>query len=342
MNLKNLNVKIHKSIDNNLKNKKIKKIYKIFENSLRINSNFIVALSGGADSLALSYLAKIYSIKNSLNVKFFIVDHKLRNESTLEANTVKKILAKFNIKVEILTWRGIKPKKNIQSLARKKRYELLLSKCEKLGVNNLLFAHHQNDLFENFFIRILRGSGLRGLVSFNKASKIRNINILRPLLDLNKKDLVFISKFIFNFCVKDPSNYDNKFLRVRVRNLLTELEKEGLDNKKLFNTLKNLQSTDSAIKFFVNKNLEENSFFYLKKNQSILSMDFFHQPNEIVFRSFSNVLKMISKNYYHVRGKKLDKIILQIREKNFSKATLGGCVIKKVNKSVIIAKEHKI
>ena len=57
-------------------------------------------------------------------------------------------------------------------------------------------------------------------------------------------------------------------------------------------------------------------------------MDFFHQPNEIVFRSFSNVLKMISKNYYHVRGKKLDKIILQIREKKFLKATLGGCVIK--------------
>ena len=48
--------------------------------SLKINENFIVAVSGGPDSLALAFLAKIYSIKNNLKSKFLIVDHKLRNE----------------------------------------------------------------------------------------------------------------------------------------------------------------------------------------------------------------------------------------------------------------------
>ena len=62
------------------------------------------------------------------------MDHKLRKESTDEAFKVKKILNNFNIKSEILTWNGKKPSKNIQSLARKKRYDLLFS-----NVNNLKF-----------------------------------------------------------------------------------------------------------------------------------------------------------------------------------------------------------
>ena len=341
MSLKNSNVKIPKFLKDHLKNKKIIKIFKIFENSLKINSGFAVAVSGGADSLALSFLAKIYSIKKNLKAKFIIVDHKLRSESSLEAHSVKKILNKLDIKAEVLTWKGNKPKTNIQSIARKKRYELLLLKCKKSRINNILFAHHQNDVFENFFIRILRGSGLKGLVSFNnKESKIGKINILRPLLDLSKKDLIFISKFIFNFYVEDPSNYDKKFLRIRIRKLLQVLEKEGLDNKKFNSTLNNLQYSDQAINFYVKQNLRENSFLSSKKGQSILSNNFFLQPYEIVFRSLTDLIKIIGKKYYPVRGKKLEKIIKEIKKKRFFKATLGGCIIKKVNQTVIIAKEY--
>ncbi|MDC0398026.1 tRNA lysidine(34) synthetase TilS, partial [Candidatus Pelagibacter sp.] len=127
MSLKSLNVskKTHKFLLNKLKDKRILQIYKKFENDLVINQDFIVAVSGGPDSLALSFLAKIFSIKNFLNVKYLIVDHKLRKESTSEAKYVQKILKKYLISLEILIWNGPKPKKNIQSLARDKRYELL-------------------------------------------------------------------------------------------------------------------------------------------------------------------------------------------------------------------------
>ena len=170
MSLKNSSatIKIHNLFKEKLKNKKISKIYKNFENSLKIDSNFIVAVSGGPDSLALAFLAKLYSIKKNINSKFFIVDHKLRKESTLESKFIKKLLKKNLINSEILTWKGAKPSTNIQSLARKKRYELLISKCNQLNINNILLGHHQDDLFENFFIRLLRGSGLKGLVSLEK------------------------------------------------------------------------------------------------------------------------------------------------------------------------------
>ena len=92
MSQKNLNVssKTHKFLLNKLKDKRTFQIYKKFEDNLPTNENFIVAVSGGPDSLALSYLAKIYSIKKSLNIKYFMIDHKLRKDSTTEANFVKK------------------------------------------------------------------------------------------------------------------------------------------------------------------------------------------------------------------------------------------------------------
>ena len=122
MSLKNLNVatKIPRVLANKIRNKKINQIYKKFEQSLNLDENLAVAVSGGSDSLALAFLAKIYSFKRSVKVKFFIVDHKLRKDSSKEAKIVKKILKKFKINLEILTWRGEKPKKISNLLHEKK------------------------------------------------------------------------------------------------------------------------------------------------------------------------------------------------------------------------------
>ena len=68
--------------------------------------------------------------------------------------------------------------------------------------------------------------------------------------------------------------------------------------------------------------------------------DFFYQPYEIVFRSLSVVLKIVGKNYYPARGKKIDKLIEKINNNNFVKVTLANCVIKKVNNTIIVSKEH--
>ena len=113
MSPKNLNVsnKTHKLLLNKLKDKRIFHIYKKFENLLNISESFIVAVSGGPDSLALSFLTKIYSIKKSLKIKYFIIDHKLRKNSTLEAKYVEKQLKKNLINLNILTWNGKNPKK---------------------------------------------------------------------------------------------------------------------------------------------------------------------------------------------------------------------------------------
>ncbi len=341
MSLKNLNaIKTHKNLISKLSNKKIKSFFKIFEKNFEIKESFAVAVSGGPDSLALAFLTKIFSIKHNLNCKYFIVDHKLRKNSTLEAKKVKKILSSFGIKVELLTWRGKKPVSNIQSLARKKRYNLLISKCKSLKISNLIVGHHLDDLFENFFIRMIRGSGLKGLTSFGKKTTIDEINLIRPLLNFEKKNLEYISDYVFNFFVKDPSNENIDFKRVKIRKIINDFKFSGLNQDKLFLTLKNLKISDKSIKFYTEQNKRDNSTLDKKNKKLILNEIFFSQPYEVVFRSFSDSLKIIGKRYFTARGKKIDNILQMIEKNALKKETLGGCIVKKVNRTVIITKEY--
>ena len=185
--------KIHKQLLNKLRDKRIYKIYNKFENNLNLNNDFTVAVSGGPDSLALAFF-KIYSIKKSLKIKYFLVDHKLRNNSSVEALFVKKFLKDFSIDLDILKGMGKKPKNNIQSLARKKRYNLLINQSKKFKINHILFGHHEDDVYENFLIRLLRGSGLKGIVSLDKTTLINNANILRPLINVEKRFNLHLKK----------------------------------------------------------------------------------------------------------------------------------------------------
>ena len=344
MSPKNLNAsnKTHKDLLNNLRDKKIFKIYRKFENIFSLKNDFIVGVSGGSDSLALCFLTKIYSIKKSLNAYYFIVNHRLRKNSSIEAQSVKNLLKKYNIKLDILNWYGKKPSSNIQSLARNKRYSLLIKQSKKLNIKNILTGHHIDDLYENFFIRISRGSGLNGLVSFSEKTQIDKVNILRPLISFDKKYLNYVTTKVFNFYIDDPFNKDNKFKRVRIRKLIKNLQNDGLDKNKFLLTIKNLTDSNETIKFYVAKNLKDNSFINLDKSKIILNENFFNQPYEVTFRSLMEIIKFVGNKYYPVRGKKIDTIIHKLKgETGFSlKLTLGNCIIQKVNQSVIVVKEH--
>ena len=76
--------------------------------------------------------------------------------------------------------------------------------AKKYGIQNILLGHHLDDLFENFFIRILRGSGLKGLISLDKETHKNQVNLIRPLIKIDKKDLIYISNYIFGSYIKDP------------------------------------------------------------------------------------------------------------------------------------------
>ncbi len=351
MKKKSLSVK-RKNLKNSIfspqiRNKRIKKIYERFE--FLINQKefkgYLVAVSGGADSLALAYFSKCYQIKNkNKNFHYVHVDHKLRDTSSNEAQTLKKILKKFKIECKIITWKKKTNTKKTQSESRDYRFKVFKDFCKTKKINTLLLGHHFDDFQENFFIRLLRGSGLKGLVSFYNYRNLQrnNIYIVRPLLDFSKEDLLYVTKNTFNFHIDDPSNRSLEYLRSRVRFMINNLKKNGLDEKKFKMTFENLISSNNSIEFFVQKNISENSYISPSKNnkRALLTSKFFGSTDEIILRSFTKILQDISGRYFPARGKGVSRIINQIKQKSLTKTTLGGCVIEKLENSVVISKEN--
>ena len=200
--------------------------------------------------------------------------------------------------------------------------------CKKKKINALLLAHHQDDVYENFFIRMLRGSGIRGLTSFSSKDTYINKNLkgYRPFLDGTKETLLKVTNKVFGYFIDDPSNYNNEFLRIRIRNLLNNLKHEGFNKEKFYLTYCNLHSANETLKYYSDQNNLKNTNFFSnnKKNTIVINFKFFKQPNEIVLRSLSSLISKTNRKYYPPRGKIMLKKINEIRGNSFKKTTVGG------------------
>ena len=240
-----------------------------------------------------------------------------------------------------MNWNEKKPKSNIQSLARVKRYELIRKECLKDRNNFIFIAHHLDDLYENFVIRLLRGSGLKGLVSFNQFKTIYDdkLKIFRPLIGFTKNDLNFISTKVFKFKFEDPSNKNTDFKRIRIRNLINNLKSEGMNLEKLRLTINNLSDSNLTISYYVEENIQSNSKYFSQKKHYILNSSFFNQPNEIVFRSLINLIRKIGNKYYPPRGKSISQLLLKFKSGEIKKINISGCILEKIDNSFIIYKE---
>jgi len=294
------------------------------------------------DSLCLAYFSKIYSSEFGNKTHVLIVDHNLRKESHKEALVVKEMLKKRGIQSVILRWKGKIPKSNIQKKARDLRYLLISDYCTKKNIKYLATAHHEDDQIENFFIRLLRGSGLTGLSSMRiNANYSNHLKIIRPFLHFKKIDLKYITLNYFKTYIKDPSNEDEKFLRVRVRKYKKDMEREGLDTKKIIKTVDNLVSANQALNFYKNKALYKHVSFVSKKRCLINRKIFSDEAGEIIFKSFSDILSLVSGTYYPPRSKKITNLINRLKKDKFTKSTLGGCVVEEKDSFILISKEMK-
>ena len=150
----------------------------------------------------------------------------------------------------------------------------------------------------------------------------------------------FITKSTFNFNIQDPSNENDNFLRIKIRKLIDQLKQYGLSFEKFNLTLKNLSQSNIAIEYYVKKNITENTRILSKKKSIIINEIFFNQPEEVVFRSLSKLIHKIGNKKSFTRGRKIVSLINDIKyNKNLRKKTLSGCILEKVNKSIIISKE---
>jgi tRNA(Ile)-lysidine synthase len=321
--------------------KDLSNIFLNFKNKLDHlgKKNYAVAVSGGPDSLALVALTRAYSFIKKTDFYYVLVDHNLRKNSSKEANLAKSLLKKNKINLKIILNKK-KITRNIQGSARSARYEILSNYCKKNKINTLLTAHNLEDQVETFFIRLSRGSGLKGLSSMNSLSKIdHKITLYRPLLDIKKKFLIKISKVVFGKFFKDPSNKNLKYLRTKIRKLKKPLESSGIEYEQIIKSINNLASSNATLDVYFKKIFKD----LIKKNRKEILINFkeFTKNNkEIKMALINESIRKLKKNYYNPRSKKVENLIKNIEKSNFKKSTLGGCVfiLKKDNLCLKIEK----
>ena len=235
----------------------LSKLYLNFKKKLSSfkQNKIVVAVSGGPDSLALTAFCKAYSYEKKINFYYVLVNHNIRKNSLSESIKVRLLLKKNNINLIILTVKD-KITNNVQSKARFERYKLIKDYCKKKNIKTILTAHNLEDQVETFFIRLARGSGLAGLSSMRKVSELsKEINLFRPLLDVNKKSLIKCSKLIFKKFFTDPSNSNDKYLRTKIRGLKKPLKESGISYDQIIKSINNLASSKDTLDNFFTKSM---------------------------------------------------------------------------------------
>jgi tRNA(Ile)-lysidine synthase len=206
-----------------------------------------VAVSGGADSLALLLLA---IQARPLQVEAATVDHALREGSRAEAEMVQSICEHFGVPHQILTanW-AERPEAAIQERARFMRYRLLGGWAHERGLSAILTAHHLDDQAETFFMRLSRGAGVRGLSSMRRFGRAPGaaVALARPLLGWRHSELVAVCEAAGIKPADDPSNEDEQFERVRVRRAI--VQSRWIDVEAVGRSAAHLAEADAAVQW---------------------------------------------------------------------------------------------
>lgn len=180
-----------------------------------------LAVSGGADSLALLLLAH-EAMPGRIAV--CSIDHGLRPEAADEVALVERIAATRDIPFTPITVR-LAPG-NMQAQARAARYAALADWALAAGLGAVATAHHADDQAETLLMRLNRGSGLAGLAGVRARSTIdgSDVTLLRPLLGWRKAELADVVAAAGMIPVEDPSNTNPAFERTRLRRGLAQAD----------------------------------------------------------------------------------------------------------------------
>lgn len=197
-----------------------------------------VAVSGGADSLALLLLAHEAAQEKGSHVVALTVNHNLREEAAEEALQVKKWAQERGIQHSVLEWDHDQPTARLQERARNARYALLIKWCKKHQISTVLLGHHQQDQEETFWLRLVAGSGLDGLAGMKKTLVKEGIVFVRPFLTVSKERIQETLRVKNQEWIEDSSNENPRFFRGRLRQFLRE---EGLSSLRLHHTMNKLQ-----------------------------------------------------------------------------------------------------
>ncbi|MDR0483811.1 MAG: tRNA lysidine(34) synthetase TilS [Alphaproteobacteria bacterium] len=317
-----------------------------FENNIKRlvvlpkSPKFLVATSGGADSLCLSIMLKKFSQKINAEVLSVIVDHKLREESTEEAKFVSNLLTNFGIKSVILTRDNIPLTTGIQSKARFDRYALLKNYAKEQGFPYLFVAHHLDDQLETIMQRKDSGENLVGNSGMSAKVVYPETILLRPFLSYTKKQIINTIKNVTDTWIEDPSNQNEKYTRVKYRkkiNFLSSEEKQLLVQEYQKNA-ENRTDLENEVLEFLSQGILINKFGLIKLNLILLNK----YRDNIKVLVLRKLLKFANGKNYEVKIEKVRVFLKQLDLSDSFKFSLGNCLLKVKKNELFIYKNRLV
>jgi tRNA(Ile)-lysidine synthase len=181
----------------------------------------LVAVSGGADSLALAYALSVEAKKLAITVIGVTVDHQLQSASSVQAQKVVDQLSTFGLAC-VIKKVTVDIKEGLEASARKVRYAAITEAVQEKNAVAVFLGHTKDDQAETVLLGLARGSGTRSLSGMAHHNGI----YVRPLLEITRVQNEDFCKEVGLEYWNDPHNQDAQFARVRVRNeALPTLEK---------------------------------------------------------------------------------------------------------------------
>ncbi len=211
---------------------------------LKKKDKVILGLSGGPDSVCMLY--QFLSIKDEYKLQLVGAhfNHLLRKEADQEEDFIKDLCSKVGMKCisERKKVKDFFQGDSLEQTARNLRYDFFLKCARQTKTKKIALAHHKDDLIETILMRFIKGSGMRGLRGFLSKSKFKSVTVVRPLIELEKGEILdWLKNKKISYCI-DKSNLEDKFLRNKIRlkllPYLKEINPNIVDN--LYNLAENL------------------------------------------------------------------------------------------------------
>ncbi len=224
------------------------------------NQNIIVAFSGGGDSSALLHFCNELSLKERLhaNLSAIHVNHSINKNSNLWEDHCRKFCKDRNIPFQSYVVNISTKKSGLESAARNARYSIFKKALQKN--DQLLMAHHADDVAETILYRLFRGTGIDGLQGPVKKRVLGEGMILRPWLDYTKAELSeYLSDHDIDF-VHDDTNFEDNQDRNFIRNevLKTTFDRWPNASKQIQKTADLVSRHKLAHDFLIEKQFGEN------------------------------------------------------------------------------------
>jgi tRNA(Ile)-lysidine synthase len=302
-------------------------------------ATFAVAVSGGADSLALCLLADAWARARGGRVQALTVDHGLRPEAAHEARQVAAWLAGHGIAHHILSWQGEKPSSSLQAAAREARYALLRGWCAANGLLHLLLGHHQDDQAETFLLRLARGSGVDGLSAMAPRTALAEISLLRPLLGIAHVRLTATLRACGQPWIEDPSNACEIYRRVRLRRMMPILTAEGLDGPRLAATAGRLGRVRQALEGATNDLMVRAISFDPRGFAWLAMTEIAAAPEEIALRLLARLCRTVGGGVFPPRLERLERLLGELRSGLEGRRTFAGCLLVPGAEKLLVCRE---